>query len=93
MRDTIETPRLQLRPFQTSDALRVADLVGDWDVARMLARVPHPYAVEDAQKWFDTMPAARACGRGYTYAIAMACTRFCRRLISLFQPPFQSRLG
>jgi RimJ/RimL family protein N-acetyltransferase len=38
----------------------------------MLARVPHPYAVEDAQKWFDTMPAARACGRGYTYAIAMA---------------------
>jgi RimJ/RimL family protein N-acetyltransferase len=72
MRDMIDTPRLQLRPFQAADAPRVAALVGDWDVARMLARVPHPYGADDAFAWFETLPAARACGRSFTFAIASA---------------------
>lgn len=72
MRDTIDTPRLQLRPFQAADAHRVASLVGDWDVASMLARVPHPYGADDALAWFSVLPAHRACGRSYTFAIASA---------------------
>lgn len=72
MRDTIETPRLTLRPFGAGDAAPVAELVGDWDVARMLARVPHPYSIEDAQAWFATQPETRASGRDFPFAITTA---------------------
>jgi RimJ/RimL family protein N-acetyltransferase len=72
MRDTIETNRLSLRPFAASDAVQVATLAGDWDVARMCARIPHPYREDDARQWFATQPKARAEGRGFTFAIATA---------------------
>ncbi|WGF89551.1 GNAT family N-acetyltransferase [Marinivivus vitaminiproducens] len=44
------TPRLLLRPLRTSDAPALAELANDWQVARMLARVPFPYTVDDALK-------------------------------------------
>jgi [ribosomal protein S5]-alanine N-acetyltransferase len=72
MRDTIETNRLSLRPFAASDAAQVAELAGDWDVARMCARLPHPYREQDAQQWFATLPKARAEGVGFTFAITTA---------------------
>jgi RimJ/RimL family protein N-acetyltransferase len=48
---TLQTPRLRLRPFTAADAQRVALFVGERDVARMLARVPYPYAEADAIRW------------------------------------------
>ena len=72
MRDTIETNRLTLRPFLASDAVQVATLAGDWDVARMCARIPHPYDEDDARRWFGTLPKARADGQGFTFALANA---------------------
>jgi [ribosomal protein S5]-alanine N-acetyltransferase len=48
---TITTRRLTLRPFETTDAPRVAYLAGDYDVSRMCGRVPHPYSVAAAQGW------------------------------------------
>lgn len=72
MRDTIETPRLTLRHFVASDAAPVTELVSDWDVARMLARVPHPYSVDDAQASFAAQPEARAKGAEYPFAITTA---------------------
>ena len=44
----IETPRLRLRPAETTDAPRIAEYASDFDVARMITRMPHPFAVEDA---------------------------------------------
>lgn len=38
-----ETQRLVLRPPAVSDLERCAELLGDYEVAKMLARVPHPY--------------------------------------------------
>jgi [ribosomal protein S5]-alanine N-acetyltransferase len=70
MRTQIDANRLSLRQFQTADAARVAELVGDWDVCSMLARVPFPYAEADAAAWFATHTAAHAAGEGFTYAIA-----------------------
>lgn len=70
MRDTIETNRLTLRPFLATDATQVATLAGDWDVARMCARIPHPYDQDDARRWFETLPKARAEGQGYTFALS-----------------------
>lgn len=45
----IRTDRLVLRPPETTDADRIATLVGDWDVARWLTHVPHPYDLSDAR--------------------------------------------
>ena len=51
---TIRTARLVLRPPISADAQRIVDFVSDFDIARMLARVPHPYDVADALWWIGT---------------------------------------
>ena len=45
----IETARLILRPPQSDDAARIADLINDFNVVRWLSRVPFPYALADAE--------------------------------------------
>ncbi|HTO32869.1 MAG TPA: GNAT family N-acetyltransferase [Pararhizobium sp.] len=47
----IETARLVLRPHRLSDADAVAQSLGDYQVSRMLARVPVPYHRSDAVDW------------------------------------------
>ncbi len=47
----IETARLTLRPHRLSDADAVAQSLGDYQVSRMLARVPVPYHRQDALDW------------------------------------------
>lgn len=42
------TKRLTLRPAWPEDAATLATLLADREVARMLARVPHPYSDADA---------------------------------------------
>lgn len=48
---TIETRRLVLRPQRLSDAGSIAESLGDFEVTRMLARVPAPYHRQDALEW------------------------------------------
>lgn len=50
---TIDTPRLRLRPVRAADAERIATFLADPDITRMLARVPFPYTLEDAQDWLE----------------------------------------
>jgi RimJ/RimL family protein N-acetyltransferase len=45
----LETKRLTLRPPDRDDAARIAELAGDYDVARMTTRMPHPYTLADAE--------------------------------------------
>ncbi len=47
----MRTRRLILRDLTYADARRIALLAGDADVARMTARIPHPYTEFDAQDW------------------------------------------
>lgn len=47
----IETRRLMLRAPDLMDAPRIADLCADLEVARMTLRMPHPYALSDAEAW------------------------------------------
>lgn len=49
---TIETPRLRLRALHEDDLPRLTSLIGDWDVARWLAVVPHPYRLADAEEFY-----------------------------------------
>ncbi|NUB13577.1 GNAT family N-acetyltransferase [Azospirillum brasilense] len=49
--DRLDTARLTLRPFRMEDVERFVPLIGEWEVARWLARVPHPYGLEDGRVW------------------------------------------
>ena len=44
----LRTDRLVLRAPVRADAGDIARLANDWDVARRLARMPYPYALDDA---------------------------------------------
>lgn len=47
------TKRLLLRPGWAEDAGTLAEAIGDFAVVRNLARVPHPYGVDDAQAFLE----------------------------------------
>ncbi len=49
----ISTKRLQLRPLAVSDAKRIANLAGNWDVAKNTARIPFPYPEAKAVEWIN----------------------------------------
>lgn len=49
----VETRRLVLRPHQASDVDAIAQSLDDWQVTRMLSRVPAPYSRGDAQDWLN----------------------------------------
>lgn len=66
MTDTmIHTDRLHLRQPRAGDLVRCAELLGDYEVARMLSEVPHPYDLDkgrtflsDAARNWKTWPAS-----------------------------------
>lgn len=47
----LHTARLTIRPLQPGDAPAMETLVGDWQVARYTARIPHPYPAGAAAAW------------------------------------------
>jgi RimJ/RimL family protein N-acetyltransferase len=47
----LETRRLLLRAPEPRDAGRIAELAADWDVVRMTGRMPHPYSLDDAERF------------------------------------------
>ena len=59
---TINTRRLTLRPYQQTDAARVAYLAGDYDVAKMCGRVPHPYSIAAAYSFFRSFRTTCSAG-------------------------------
>ncbi len=69
MNRTLTTSRLRLRPLRPADAPRVQALCGNWDVSRMLERVPYPYPDGRADDWIAEQSAAWRDGGAYTFAI------------------------
>jgi RimJ/RimL family protein N-acetyltransferase len=62
----LKTNRLLLQPVQMADAAAIAALACEFDVARMTARMPHPYTIDDARDWIGQI-----AGSGETvFAIA-----------------------
>ena len=43
--------RLKFRELNDGDAARIAELAGEWDIARMTARIPYPYSEPLAHQW------------------------------------------
>jgi len=53
----ISTDRLVIRKTNKSDKDKefLVSLIGDWEVAKWLSGVPHPYTEDDAEAWFKTL--------------------------------------
>ena len=66
---SLKTDRLTLRPFRPGDAPAVQSLLGNWKVARMTARIPHPYPDGAADAWIAGHAAERADGTAFAFAI------------------------
>lgn len=49
----IRTQRLRLRPLGHADVAPMRALAGDFDVARMVGAIPHPYDETDARAWVE----------------------------------------
>ncbi len=51
----LKSQRLTYRTLDYSDAARITELAGDWDVARMTARIPFPYSLTQAHQWIGSL--------------------------------------
>jgi len=63
----IDTDRLLLRSPNVADAPRISELMGNWDVARWLVRVPFPYRVAHAEAWIERSSQERAASMGWPF--------------------------
>jgi len=70
--DVLKTERLTLRPFTPADAPQVQALCGNWNVARMLSVVPHPYPDGLAEEWIASLSEARARSGDRVFVIVCA---------------------
>lgn len=52
----LQSKMLRLRAPDMADVHRMTEYLNDFEVAGNLARVPHPYHLEHAQKWIETAP-------------------------------------
>jgi RimJ/RimL family protein N-acetyltransferase len=62
----LETERLFLRAPKLDDAKAIARLANNRKIAEMTSLIPHPYGVDDARAWIETLSEG---GRGWTFAI------------------------
>jgi len=66
------TERLVLRPPHATDAEEMAEIANNINVARMLAHMPHPYSIKDAEAFIAN--AQENIGRACIYSITEADT-------------------
>lgn len=67
-----KSERFLMRPPEAKDARQIACCVNDIEMARNLARLPHPYAPKDALSWIQYAEKARAQGSEYAFVITHA---------------------
>lgn len=61
--------RLVLRPVNRADLFAIVSLANDWDVARMLSHMPHPYGQTDAEDFIKRQEAEGDLRSGFSFAI------------------------
>lgn len=67
----IETGRLRLRNHREDDLSDLVRLVGNWEVARWVSSVPHPYSEARGREWIASVRAEHAAGLPRRFAIAL----------------------
>jgi RimJ/RimL family protein N-acetyltransferase len=68
----IETERLMMRLPELEDAVNIATYLGDYDVAKNTARVPHPYPALAAEMWVLTTRAGWQPGGNLSLTVELA---------------------
>jgi ribosomal-protein-alanine N-acetyltransferase len=64
-----QTKRLMLRPPEAADIGRLVPLIGDFEVSKNLARVPHPYTDDDAGAFIVKAANGWASGEDFPFCI------------------------
>src|SRR6266487_1364706 len=67
----IETERLRIRSLREDDLADLVTLIGNWEVARWVSSVPHPYSEADGRAWIALVRQDHATGRPRRFAIAL----------------------
>lgn len=65
----LRTTRLRLRAFTLHDAPVVAELCGEWEIARTTVNIPHPYDQPMAEEWIGGHQKTFKNGDAVTFAI------------------------
>ena len=65
----IETDRLVVRALEPADAPAMHRLIGEWEVARMTANVPHSYEAGMAEDWITRSAGLLEAGEAYNLAV------------------------
>lgn len=69
MDSILETARLLLRPPEEGDIAAFVPLIGNFNVAKNLSIVPHPYGEADGLDWVLKMRDRRAQATDYAFAL------------------------
>jgi RimJ/RimL family protein N-acetyltransferase len=67
----IETTRLRLRSLRDDDVVDLVSLINNWEVARWVSAVPHPYSDADGREWIARVQQDHATGHPRRFAIAL----------------------
>ena len=70
------TDRVSLRPCRQSDRHDITAGINDWQVARWLASVPHPYRIDHADAYL-ARPEHKSCERALADAGAILALAIC----------------
>ena len=52
----LSTKRLNLSPFTGNEAAELSALMNDPEIARMMATIPYPFTISDAESWLAARP-------------------------------------
>lgn len=67
----IETARLRLRSLRGDDLTDLVALIDNWEVARWVSSVPHPYTEANGREWIALVRQDHTAGRPQRFAIAL----------------------
>lgn len=67
--ETLETPRLVLRPYSLDDAEQVTALLQDPEIHRWTASIPFPYTIEHAKEFLGKCAENDVTGESFVWAI------------------------
>ncbi|HXC56771.1 MAG TPA: GNAT family N-acetyltransferase [Rhizomicrobium sp.] len=67
----LETERLLLRPPERRDIPALVPLANDYDVAKNLSKLPHPYTAAHGEAFVAEMQEKRVAGSDFTFAITL----------------------
>ena len=67
----IDTDRLKLRRYHSSDADQLQQIINHADIAEMTLNIPHPYDLSMAHNWLSQLDTAWTNQQRYVYAITL----------------------